>query len=220
MRGRVSIIDIDYWKNEELVDIPNRGLRLLGIGIDEDILNNFVINSAGSPQLMQNIMLTVCREINVLEKQDKFYCYSASEIDFKSVMMKTATSADYFSIVDKLIDGPKTRGTDRMNFILRNNSRGDVYKILMLALSKEPPLLSLKYDLIKNRIESFCKNDHPSGSSIIRACQQISDISSELAGSPIIEWDSDNDSLHIRDPYLLFFIRWSEKMTNLQEIGC
>jgi Zn-dependent protease with chaperone function len=35
-------------------------------------------------------------------------------------------------------------------------------------------------------------------------------IANSSTNAEIIEWDSENDVLDIRDPYLLFYLRWSE----------
>jgi hypothetical protein len=35
-------------------------------------------------------------------------------------------------------------------------------------------------------------------------------LANEQANAGLLEWDSANDVLDIRDPYLLFYIRWSD----------
>jgi hypothetical protein len=52
--------------------------------------------------------------------------------------------------------------------------------------------------------------ESPSGSSITNACYQAALIANDTAGDSIVEWDNENDVFDIRDPYLLFYLRWSE----------
>lgn len=61
-----------------------------------------------------------------------------------------------------------------------------------------------------DRITSICTGDPPSGSSITSACHHATTIGNDTAGDNIVEWDSENDVLDIRDPYFLFYLRWSE----------
>jgi hypothetical protein len=35
-------------------------------------------------------------------------------------------------------------------------------------------------------------------------------IVNDTIGDKIVEWDSDNDVFDIRDPYLLFYLRWAD----------
>ncbi|MCV5427633.1 hypothetical protein OFM81_32745, partial [Escherichia coli] len=59
-----------------------------------------------------------------------------------------------------------------------------------------------------SRVTSLCHGDSPSGSSITSACQHSTAIANDAANSSIIEWDQESDVLDIRDPYLLFYLRW------------
>lgn len=216
LRGRVYTLDLKYWTNEELMEIARLGLPKLNIDIDETVIRKMADNAVGSPQLMQQMLLVMCNQLGIEETVADPIKFQTSQINFGDLMQRTAMSADYFYLVDKLLEGPKIRGTERNNYKLSNGKTGDVYKVLMLALSLEPPVLVFKYDDLQKRISRLCSDGQPSGSSVIGSCQQIADISEDLTNSVIIEWDSENDSLHIRDPYLLFFIRWSEKMKSIK----
>jgi len=216
LRGRVFAVDLKYWSTEDLEQIAYLGLPKLNISLDKKTIKTMALNSAGSPQLMQQILLVTCNQLGIEETVADTIIFSTSDVDLNTIMQRTALSADYFNIVDKLLDGPKTRGTVRNMYNFKNGKTGDVYKAIMLALSQEPPTLVFKYEDLQKRISKICSDGQPSGSSIIGSCQQIADIAHELTNNVIIEWDIENDSLHIRDPYLLFYIRWSEKMKSLK----
>jgi hypothetical protein len=56
----------------------------------------------------------------------------------------------------------------------------------------------------------ICAGEPPSGSSITNACAQSAKIVNDAAADKIVEWDETTDVFDIRDPYLLFYLRWSE----------
>ena len=88
--------------------------------------------------------------------------------------------------------------------------QGDVYRFLVKALSLDPPILTFRYQPLVDRITSICQGEPPSGSSITGACFHAAAIANDTAGDSIVEWDGDSDVFDIRDPYLLFYLRWSE----------
>ena len=85
-----------------------------------------------------------------------------------------------------------------------------MYPILIKAISQAPPELTLSYPSLLTRIAAVCAVEHPQGSSVTGACTHMSALANDVAGAPIVEWDADKDVLDIRDPYLLFALRWSE----------
>lgn len=216
LRGRVYTLDLDYWKKEELKEIAYLGLPKLNVKIDDRLINILAENASGSPQLMQQMMLSVCNEIGIEETVADEAFFDSKNVDFERIMERTALSADYNYLVEKVIDGPKTRGTERKEYRYKNGKNGDVYKTILIALSKNPPTLYFKYDELQTRIKNICIDEPPSGSSIIGSCGHIANISDEISSYPVIEWDSERDTLHIRDPYLLFFIRWSTKFKSIK----
>jgi hypothetical protein len=57
LRGRVTAIDVDYWKEEELEQIAYRGFHQLNADIAPAIMKRLTTEAFGSPQLMQAIAL-------------------------------------------------------------------------------------------------------------------------------------------------------------------
>ncbi|WP_276723465.1 hypothetical protein [Pantoea septica] len=106
-------------------------------------------------------------------------------------------------------EGPKIRGSDRKVYFSKYGWQGDVYTFLKHALAQDPPQLTFRYDDLLRRMSSLCLSDTPSGSSVTSACLHSSNIANSTANDSIIEWDEENDVLDIRDPYLLFYLRWA-----------
>ena len=74
-----------------------------------------------------------------------------------------------------------------------------------------PPRLAIDYAALSKRLESLCKGPPPDGASVINACNRIAQIAQTFAPptGPAIEWDEQEQTLVLADPYLLFYLRWS-----------
>lgn len=212
LRGRILSIDLDYWSPEILAEIAVKGFAALRVEYSAPFLENIVAESAGSPQLMQTICLNACYEGNVRTINTDDTLILGANSDFtKNVCMRTVMSTDYSSVVEKMREGPKTRGTERNQHVLKDGSRFDVYPIVLKAIAQDPPALNFRYASLVGRIEKLCGEDGPSGSSVTGACLHISQIANDSSNQNVMEWDGLSDVLDIRDPYLLFYLRWSER---------
>src|SRR6185437_11635881 len=67
LRGRVTAIDTDYWKEEELEQIGYKGFQALNVDLAPPIMKRLVSEAFGSPQLMQAICLNFCFENKIEE---------------------------------------------------------------------------------------------------------------------------------------------------------
>ncbi len=211
LRGRTVNIDLDFWDEPTLCKIGSKGFSELGISADATFISRLAKEAAGSPQLMQALCLQSCFHIDILESTSNHVTLPNNDELFYSICTKTSSMVDYSSIINKLREGPKTRGESRKQFTLHDGSQADVYPILLKALAIDPPQLTFRYPNLNTRIQSLCVNETPSGSSIIGACYQIAKIANDSSKEPILEWDTDGDVFDIRDPYLLFFMRWGDK---------
>jgi len=159
---------------------------------------------------MQYLCLNACYEQDIRDIPE-YPVNFLYESDFlENICRRTVAATDYSSIAEKMLEGPKTRGSDRKSYISTLGWQGDVYRFLLKALSMNPPCLNFRYQPLVDRITSICHGDTPSGSSITNACHHMATIANDSANNNIVEWDSENDVFDIRDPYLLFFLRWSE----------
>lgn len=210
LRGRLVSIDFDYWKPDILRKIPEKGFAELGITADARMIDRWVDEVAGSPQLMQSICLNACFEAGYRSRAMPPRELAPTEDFFKQVCVRTALSADYSSTLEKLKEGPKTRGTERVQYRLKDGTVGDVYTIVLKAIALSPPNLHFRYSELQDRIKQICEGQTPVGSSVTGACLQISHLANDGQPMTIIDWDQNEDVFDVRDPYLIFFMRWSE----------
>ena len=214
LRGRMVKIDFDYWDKDELKKIAEKGFAALKTSLSPTSIEALASEAAGSPQLMQSLCLNTCFESNLRERPSQFTPIQGNLFMLENVCGRTALMADYSSTVDKMKDGPKTRGMDRKSYVLRDQTASDVYPIILKAIAANPPELTIRYPNLVSRIAALCSANPPSGSSITGACAHMSQIANDAENKVIIEWDSENDVLDIRDPYLLFYLRWAEHKLN------
>jgi len=211
LRGRSFKFDFDYWDLAELKKIGQRGFGALQIEASDALLEAFAREAAGSPQLMQALCLNCCYETGHDETAPAGTKLGADMDVISRVCRRTSASGDYSSTVAKMKEGPKTRGTERKPHVLRStNTVVDVYPLILTAISEDPPDLTIRYANLTDRIAKLCAGEPPSGSSVTGACSHMSEIANDAENRVVVEWDGDNDTLDIRDPYLLFFLRWGE----------
>lgn len=210
LRGRVFSIDFEYWGEETLKKIAFKGFTELGVEYKSAAVEQLVSEAAGSPQLMQYLCLNACFELGVREKTDTKIELMHDAERHENICRRTVQSTDYGSVVELMKEGPKTRGSDRNVYVTRFGWNGDVYRLLVKALAVDPPKLTFRYNSLSERILGMCATVGPSGSSITSACSHSAKIVNDAAGTRIVEWDGEHDVFDIRDPYFLFYLRWSE----------
>lgn len=210
LRGRTVKLDFDYWKPDELAKIATRGFAALGTTASDGYIHALASEAAGSPQLMQTLCLTTCFENNIRESLTESRSISSDREAIQNVCNRTAATSDYSSTVAKLRDGPKTHGQVRKSYLTNTDAVVDVYPLILRAVALNPPELTQRYPNLQKRIQSICLNEQPSGSSITGACSHIASIANESENRNVVEWDGENDVFDIRDPYLLFYLRWSD----------
>jgi hypothetical protein len=210
LTGRIMKLDFKYWDGPQLRLIADLGFDALSVHCPADLARSMSEEAAGSPQLMQAICLCACMTASIREAQSVSFSLPDTS-SFKSEICEAAVlTTDFSSVLEKMKEGPKTRGTERTSHALKDGKVEDVYPIIVRAIKADPPVLTLRYDDLEARISVLCPNGSPSGSSVLGACAHMAKLANEQANAGLLEWDSANDVLDIRDPYLLFYIRWSD----------
>lgn len=187
-----------------------KGFKELNVSCRAPMIQKMAAEAAGSPQLMQYLCLNACYELNIRERPPVTIDFLNDQTLLEKICRHTALSADYGSVVEKMKEGPKTRGADRKLYVSQVGWQGDVYALLAKALSLDPPQLTFRYQSLIDRIATACSGAAPSGSSVTSACYHAAAIVNDSVGEKIVEWDTENDVFDIRDPYFLFFLRWSD----------
>jgi len=214
LRGRVAAVDLGYWEIDELMRIARQGFNALNAEISPELEQRLATEALGSPQLMQSICLNLCHVVALREHLPDHKRLVITEEQVNDGLLRTSSVADFSKMVSSLQSGPRSRGQERKLHHFDDGSTGDVYRSILLATSRDPIRLSFSYENIINRIRNICIDGAPAGSSVTSALEQMHVIAEDLqpSASPIA-WDGDN--LDIVDPYLLFFLRCSQKLASL-----
>lgn len=113
LRGRAIKLDFNYWDAAELTKIAKRGFDALNIIVQDSYIEALSSEAAGSPQLMQALCLNTCFEANIRERCVDPIIIDSSLNRIKNVCERTAFMSDYTSTLNKMMEGPRTRGQDR-----------------------------------------------------------------------------------------------------------
>jgi molybdopterin-guanine dinucleotide biosynthesis protein len=209
LRGRVQAINLKFWNDKELQKIAEAGFEALNMDLAPIVLRKLIAEAFGSPQLMQTICLNVCLEKSVKETLPEYVRVEISDADLESILERTSNFMDFVSLVEALHSGPKQRGNERKQFEFKDESSGDVYRSILLAMADDPPRLSITYDEMLRRVRAVIPaGDGPVGSSVAQALVLMGTIAETIQPTySVIEWDE--NVLDIVDPYFLFFLRSS-----------
>ncbi len=203
--GRLEPIRVPSWEAKELVQIPNLGFPLLNVEIKEEICYRLVKEAYGSPHLMQEF----CREISQSNNIIKYTTQKKEIINVPDEIFLKVAEQTGKVIYDKLAKGPRQR-SDRMQRKLRNGKTADIYKVILLALSHlHPGLDTINYETLRSSIRDVLSDNIPQAHEVTRVLEQMSLIaSSDEASTPVLDWEKDEQRLHITDPFFAFYLKW------------
>ncbi len=199
LTGRVSIIEIEPWRREELVRIANKGFSELDMDVEERLVSKMAEESIHSPQLMQSICLNIgllpgmAEEITetVIEESCRFTCMNLP----------------YADVVRVLKAGPPTRGQQRLKYTLLDGSQKDIYGLILKILADDPPLIELSIEELMERIKKNT-DDHMIKQQKVKDSLKNWQKVLEQQGSlyQVLEWK--DDRIYILDNMFLYYIRW------------
>lgn len=199
LTGRVSIIEIEPWKKEELVRIANKGFSELNMTVKNKFILKMAEESIHSPQLMQSI----CLNIGLLPGRQE----EVTEAVIEESCRFTCMNLPYADVVRILKAGPSTRGQQRLKYMLKDGSQQDVYGLILKILADNPPLIELGIEELMDRIRKST-NDNVIKQKKIKDSLKNWQKMLEQQGSlyQVLEWK--DDVIYILDNMFLFYIRW------------
>lgn len=218
LRGRLAQVDTTFWSPEELAEIAKAGFAKLQVKLPEAKMIDIAREACGSPQLMQRICLDVCFSLSIEKEFDVPRDMDFSLQQLQTILQQSSTHSDFGTMVANMHQGPKERGSERRVHELTDGSRGDVYRVILLALASGAPIMELPYSDLMERIQKVCVGEGPSASSIVQACRQIAKIALRIAPRErVLEWDDQEltGTMSVVDPYFLFYLRRSRKLDAL-----
>ena len=200
LTGRLAVIEIEPWKEEELQAIARKGFHELGISVQEDIISRMAMESIHSPQVMQ----AICLNIGLLPRK---ICEIEADVIEESCRF-TCANLPYADVVRILKAGPPTRGQKRLKYNLTDGSQRDIYSLILKMLADNPPLVEMELGELMDRIQSSVPAQKITTQKIREALRNWQKLLEENGALyHVFEWK--DDIIHILDNLFLFFIRWS-----------
>lgn len=207
LSGRLNLINIEPWKEEELKEIAITGYEKLGIKISDDFASKMAIESLTSPQLMQSICLNLAIILNIDNDKD-IKQITDSKILEESYRF-TTINLPYQEVAKRLMAGPPTRGQGRKKYQLNDELEADIYHILLKAVALDPPIISIDLDEMKERIDQLTSNSKEKieRNKIKNSLQRLHELMKSSGQIyQVFEWK--DNQIFILDPLFLFYLRW------------
>lgn len=220
LQGRALTLQLEYWDREDLIKIGEKGFRALNVSLSANAIDIFAKESAGSPHLMQQLCYDACGVKGITETKEALTEVDMDKDQIEDVLGWTGASLDLDKVFDILngegISGKSQR--DSHDFI--DGTEGDVYEAILRGIADD----SIQDELDQSEegldraklvegINNQCANSPPPLPSITQALERMDErITETHPESAIFEWKSDTNKIQLPDPYLIFYLRWSDKL--------
>lgn len=214
MNGRIQQLVVHDWREEELMEIGQKGFPLLNISCSDAVLKKLAEESFGSPNLMQEFCLRLCKKYNNSEKGEiKKEIEEIPQIsDFFKQIVLSISSRDVF---EKLSRGPPSR-SDRISRRFKDGTEGDIYSAILHALANTGPKVKISYTEIRTTLRTILADSPPQLHEISRVLSKMEEISRTSDRNPVIDWDKENSLLYVSDPYFAFYLRWAIRTPSIE----
>ncbi|GAA4317325.1 hypothetical protein GCM10023149_14840 [Mucilaginibacter gynuensis] len=211
MTGRVETIQVPVWELEELCEIARIGFPLLNVKVSSKIIDSFANEAIGSPHLMQEFCRELCsaNQIDETLKLEKSIEEAPMDMLFKKVAIGTGKI-----MFDKLSKGPRQR-SDRIQRTLKDGRQTDIYGLVLQALAEiKPGMAKVDYEELRTKMRDIISEKPPAAHEISRVLDHMSNIaSSDESSTPVLDWEKEDRTLHITDPFFAYYLRWGIETT-------
>lgn len=203
LSGRLSLINIEAWKKEDLKEIALKGFKQLHMSITENVAEKLAVECLTSPQLMQYICLSICTLLE--DRNEDAVCTEILETAYRF----TTVNFNYYDVASVMEKGPNPRGKRRNLYKTKSGKELDLYGLLLESLAKNPPEMELDSESIYSRItdligEEVKVPDKQSVKTHLNNLQLILKEKEEIYRA--VEWK--DGKVYILDPLFLFYLRW------------
>lgn len=204
LSGRLSLINIETWKEEDLKKIAIKGFDKLEIKITDNIAEKLAVECLTSPQLMQYICLSICTLLEDEKKQE------VNDEILEKAYRFTTINFNYADVVSVLIKGPNPRGQQRKLYGTVDGKELDLYGIIVESLAKNPPMTELDFESFYNRIFNVIEENDRLKLEKQTVRNHLNHLQELLEGKEeiyrAIEWK--DGKVYVLDPLFLFYLRW------------
>ncbi len=205
LSGRLSLINMELWKVDDLKEIAKLGFGKLGIFIEDSVAAQIAVESLSSPQLMQYICLNICTILEMSGEKNKQIGQEILETAYRY----TTANFEYGDVVFLMQKGPNTRGKSRNTFRTVDGHDHDIYELIVKSIAENPPIMKLEFEDVKEQIYRLLADGSktPSPQMIRESLVKLQELLYEREDIfKVLDWKE--GVLYILDPLFLFYLRW------------
>lgn len=205
LSGRLSMINIEPWKVNDLKEIAKIGFSKMDIRIEDEVAEQIAVESLSSPQLMQYICLNICTILEMSGREER--CVKQEILT--TAYQYTTANFEYGDVVSLMQKGPNMRGKSRNKFRAENGQEYDIYELIVKSIAENPPIMILEFENVRERIcrliADDCKKPSPQAmKESLAKLQELLDGREDIF--KVLDWK--DGVLYILDPLFLFYLRW------------
>ena len=205
LSGRLSMINIEPWKVNDLKEIAKIGFSKMDIRIEDEVAEQIAVESLSSPQLMQYICLNICTILEMSGREER--CVKQEILT--TAYQYTTANFEYGDVVSLMQKGPNMRGKSRNKFRAENGQEYDIYELIVKSIAENPPIMKLEFENVRERIcrliADDCKKPSPQAmKESLAKLQELLDGREDIF--KVLDWK--DGVLYILDPLFLFYLRW------------
>lgn len=205
LSGRLSMINIEPWKVNDLKEIAKIGFSKMDIRIEDEVAEQIAVESLSSPQLMQYICLNICTILEMSGREER--CVKQEILT--TAYQYTTANFEYGDVVSLMQKGPNMRGKSRNKFRAENGQEYDIYELIVRSIAENPPIMKLEFENVRERIcrliADDCKKPSPQAmKESLAKLQELLDGREDIF--KVLDWK--DGVLYILDPLFLFYLRW------------
>jgi hypothetical protein len=204
MTGRVVPLTIPFWSDDDLTAIAELGFDALTISADRSVMAELVKESFGSPFLMQDFCLELCKANDIREAQEIERRLEPPDWDAFFRARAAGTAKGEF---DRLARGPRER-TKRIPRNLKDGRAVDIYHLVLAAVAHTGPKTTIRDTELREAIRAIILGDPPASHEVTRVLDQMTEIARKGKGEPVVDYMADERTLHIADPFFAYYLKW------------
>ena len=204
MTGRVVPITSPFWSREDLLAIAELGFDALNVEVTTNVAETLVAESFGSPFLMQDFCLELCKVNGVREQQQTRLRLAAPDWDSFFAARAAGTAKGEF---DRLARGPRER-TKRIARMLKDGRAVDIYHLVLAAIAHTGPKTTITDAELRESIRAIMEGEPPASHEVTRVLDQMTEIARKGKGEPVVDYMADERQLHIADPFFAYYLKW------------
>ena len=211
MTGRIKVLQIGFWKDEELNQIASVGFAALNFSPPYDNFSGkFIKESFRSPHLMQEFCRGLCSDMGVRETLQVSTMLNPPVEGWSNFFRRRASAASKTAF-DRLARGPRQRA-DRLGRTLKDGREVDIYGATLAAIAHTGPLTSITYEQLRAAFREVLRSEIPQRHEITRVLDEMTKIARhQIEGEPVVDYDEELSTLFISDPFFAYYLRWGSQ---------